>query len=41
MLNKDLFVSHRSGFPLCFIGFHFHDDFFTQVYGNNGQFLKR
>ncbi|XP_022176658.1 uncharacterized protein LOC111038034 isoform X2 [Myzus persicae] len=41
MINKNLFLSHRTEFPLCFMGFHFYDDFFTQVYGNKGQFLKR
>ncbi|KAL5243643.1 hypothetical protein ACI65C_011053 [Semiaphis heraclei] len=41
MINKNLFSSHRTEFPLCFMGFHFYDDFFTQVYGNKGQFLKR
>ncbi|VVC24570.1 PKD/REJ-like domain [Cinara cedri] len=40
-INKNLFISHRTEFPLCFLGFHLYDDFFTQVYGNNGQFLKR
>ncbi|XP_029343154.1 uncharacterized protein LOC100569014 isoform X2 [Acyrthosiphon pisum] len=41
MINKNIFLSHRTEFPLCFMGFHFYDDFFTQVYGNKGQFLKR
>ncbi|XP_060835068.1 uncharacterized protein LOC132918035 [Rhopalosiphum padi] len=40
-INKNLLFSHRTEFPLCFMGFHYYDDFFTQVYGNKGQFLKR
>ncbi|KAL4120652.1 hypothetical protein QTP88_013303 [Uroleucon formosanum] len=41
MINKNFFLSHRTEFPLCFMGFHFYDDVFTQVYSNKGQFPKR
>lgn len=41
MVNKTLFESERTEFPLCFMGFHLYDDFFTQVYSNSGQLLKR
>lgn len=41
MINKNLFEYERLQFPLCLVGFHLYDDFFTQVYSNNSQFLKR